>query len=136
MAQTFNVVLHVPRLNREEVKSVLGQVGAFAGSDVSVFGAWVLQRGAIGGSPLREAGSSMQGPSRLCRCGAWHPLTAVRAPSPRPQLEVAAQELEDGAMPIKRLLLLLDLARQGLEEGERAVPISRWTQVIQDLGIA
>lgn len=49
---------------------------------------------------------------------------------------MAAQELEDGAMPIKRLLLLLDLARQGLEEGERAVPIGRWTQVIQDLGIA
>lgn len=38
VAQTFNVALHVPRLNREEVKNVLGQVGAFAGSDVSIWG--------------------------------------------------------------------------------------------------
>ena len=44
------------------------------------------------------------------------------------------EEVVDGT-PIKRLLLLLDLARQGQPEEESAVPIARWTKVIQDLSL-
>jgi hypothetical protein len=50
------------------------------------------------------------------------------------QLEVAVQELKDGT-PIKKLLLLLDLARQGQGEEETAVPLAKWTKVIQDLSL-
>jgi len=35
VAATFNVALHVPCLTKEEMKSVLGQLGAFSGQDVS-----------------------------------------------------------------------------------------------------
>ncbi len=38
-----------------------------------------------------------------------------------------------GGVPLKRLLLLLDLARQGLPEEQAAVPLERWTKAIQDL---
>lgn len=42
------------------------------------------------------------------------------------ELEVAVQEIKDGT-PIKKLLLLLDLARQGQGEEETAVPLAKWT---------
>ena len=82
VAQTFNVALHVPVLSREEMRTVLGQLGAFAGQD----------------------------------------------------LEAAVLEVGEG-VPIKRLLLLLDLARQGLPEEQAAVPLERWTRVIADLSL-
>ena len=50
-------------------------------------------------------------------------------------LEVAVSELRDGT-PIKRLLLLLDLARQGQSEEETQVDVRTWTRVIQDLSLS
>ena len=47
------------------------------------------------------------------------------------ELDTAVAELVD-EVPMKRLLLLLDLARQGQEAGEQ-VPVTRWSAVIQDL---
>lgn len=35
LAAAFNVALHVPRLSQPEQKSVLQQLGAFSGTDVS-----------------------------------------------------------------------------------------------------
>lgn len=55
---------------------------------------------------------------------------------PAAQLQEAVGTLLDTNIPIKRLLLLLDLARQGLPEGEQAVPVGRWATVIQDLAIS
>jgi hypothetical protein len=52
------------------------------------------------------------------------------------QLEEAVGTLLDVDMPMKRLLLLFDLARQGLPEGQLAVPVGRWAKVIQDLAIS
>lgn len=51
------------------------------------------------------------------------------------QLDVAVQEIKDGT-PIKKLLLLLDLARQGQGEEETAVSLAKWTKVIQDLSLS
>lgn len=45
-------------------------------------------------------------------------------------------ELPDPEVPIKRLLLLLDLARQGQAEEERGVPLPRWSAVLRDLGVS
>ena len=45
------------------------------------------------------------------------------------------QEIKDGT-PIKKLLLLLDLARQGQGEEETAVSLAKWTKVIQDLSLS
>jgi hypothetical protein len=42
-------------------------------------------------------------------------------------------ELLDPEVPLKRLLLLLDLARQGQAEEERAASLTRWSQVLRDL---
>jgi vesicle-fusing ATPase len=53
----------------------------------------------------------------------------------RMQLDVAVQELGDVRMPVKKLLLLVDLARQGLQPGQEDVSLQRWTAVVQDLGI-
>ena len=50
------------------------------------------------------------------------------------QLDVAVQEVKEGT-PIKRLLLLLDLARQGQPEEQTAVPIASWIKVIRDLSL-
>jgi vesicle-fusing ATPase len=50
------------------------------------------------------------------------------------ELEVAVLEVGEG-VPVKRLLLLVDLARQGQGEEETGVPIARWTQVIRDLSM-
>lgn len=47
-------------------------------------------------------------------------------------VDIAVQEVPDGTS-IKRLLLLLDLARQGLPAEQMEIPISNWTSVIQEL---
>lgn len=44
-------------------------------------------------------------------------------------------ELPEPEVPIKRLLLLLDLARQGQPEEEPAASLTRWTQVLRDLAV-
>lgn len=44
--------------------------------------------------------------------------------------------LIDPEVPIKRLLLLLDLVRQGQPEEEREASLSRWGQVLRDLAVA
>ena len=49
------------------------------------------------------------------------------------ELEAAVAELGN-MVPIKRLLLLLDLARQDLPEEQAKVPLAKWTQVLSDLG--
>ncbi len=51
------------------------------------------------------------------------------------QLDIAVAELPDLEVPIKRLLLLLDLARQGQAEDERATSLARWSQVLRDLAV-
>ena len=66
-------------------------------------------------------------------CPATHYPHAL--PHPRAQLDVATTELLEPEVPVKRLLLLVELARQGLEAGQRAVPLARWTQIIQDLAM-
>ncbi|EFN58861.1 hypothetical protein CHLNCDRAFT_29882 [Chlorella variabilis] len=48
-------------------------------------------------------------------------------------LDIAVAELPDLEVPLKRLLLLLDLARQGQPEEERVVSLTRWSQVLRDL---
>ena len=48
------------------------------------------------------------------------------------QLDAAVAELPDPRVPFKRLLLLLDLARQGQAE-EMAASLARWAQVLRDL---
>ena len=50
------------------------------------------------------------------------------------QLEAAASCLTEAEVPIKRLLLLLDLARQGVPEGSH-IPLERWMQVLHDLSL-
>ena len=54
-------------------------------------------------------------------------------PCPALQLDAAVAELLDPEVPLKRLLLLLDLARQGQAEEERAASLTRWSQVLRDL---
>ncbi|KAL4457630.1 hypothetical protein ABPG75_012495 [Micractinium tetrahymenae] len=53
-----------------------------------------------------------------------------------PEVDAAVGELIDPEVPIKRLLLLLDLARQGQPEEERAASLTRWVQVLRDLAVA
>jgi vesicle-fusing ATPase len=62
-------------------------------------------------------------------------LQHVAAFKPGVELDAAAQEL-GGMVPMKQLLLLVDLARQGLPEESSFLPLERWNRVIQDLGIA
>lgn len=50
------------------------------------------------------------------------------------QLEAAASCLTESEVPIKRLLLLVELARQGVPEGS-PIPLERWMQVLQDLSL-
>ncbi|CAK0783695.1 hypothetical protein CVIRNUC_006894 [Coccomyxa viridis] len=49
-------------------------------------------------------------------------------------VEAAAAYLAEPETPIKRLLLLLDLARQGVPEGSH-IPLERWSQVLRDLSL-
>lgn len=51
------------------------------------------------------------------------------------QLEAAVACLVEAEVPIKRLLLTVDLARQGLAEGA-AIPLQRWTQTLADLSLS
>eukprot|EP00887_Chlorella_sp_A99_P002765 scaffold6.g2765.t1 len=75
-------------------------------------------------SVLQQARGQGGKPAPLARA------TVMDAFAP-PDLDTAVAELED-TVPVKRLLLLLDLARQGQEEAE-VVPLSRWAIVTQDL---
>lgn len=43
--------------------------------------------------------------------------------------------LVEAEVPIKRLLLTVDLARQGVAEGQ-FIPLQRWTQVLADLSLS
>lgn len=52
------------------------------------------------------------------------------------QLDVAVQEINDDQVPIKRVLLLLDLAKQGVSEEDATVPIGKWTRVLQELSLS
>ncbi|CAL5222767.1 g5179 [Coccomyxa viridis] len=60
-------------------------------------------------------------------------LTAQKAFSST-DLEAAASCLTEAEVPIKRLLLLLELARQGVPEGSH-IPLDRWMQVLHDLSL-
>ena len=42
--------------------------------------------------------------------------------------------LAEAEVPIKRLLLLVDLARQGVPAGT-PIPLPRWHQVLRDLAL-
>ena len=48
------------------------------------------------------------------------------------QIDTAVQEVPEGTS-IKRLLLLLDLARQNFPPEEMEIPIANWTKVIGEL---
>ncbi len=52
------------------------------------------------------------------------------------QLDAAVAELVEDQVPIKRLLLLLDLARQGQGEEQRAASLTRWANVLRDLAVS
>jgi vesicle-fusing ATPase len=51
------------------------------------------------------------------------------------QLEAAVACLAEAEVPMKRLLLLVDLARQGVPEGQY-IPVHRWSQVLTDLSLS
>ena len=48
------------------------------------------------------------------------------------QVNMAVASLIDSQMPIKRLLLLLDMARQDVPAGS-PIPLSKWNQTIRDV---
>jgi vesicle-fusing ATPase len=50
----------------------------------------------------------------------------------RQEIDAAVESLLGQQMPIKRLLLLLEMARQGVPDGA-SIPLQRWNQVIQDI---
>lgn len=50
------------------------------------------------------------------------------------QVGAAVAGLVEAEVPIKRLLLLLDLARQGVPAGA-PIPLARWNQVLRDLSL-
>ena len=54
---------------------------------------------------------------------------------PACQLDAAVAELPDADVPIKRLLLLLDLARQGQPADQPQASLTRWAQVLRDLAV-
>jgi len=60
--------------------------------------------------------------------------TVARPPGARAQAGAAVAGLADAQVPIKRLLLLLDLARQGVPAGAH-IPLARWHQVLADLSL-
>lgn len=156
MAAAFNVALHVPRLTQAEQKSVLQQLGAFSGPDVSGWGDAVGWRGPACGRVSFACVDALRLllPLMLLllpRCAVMalhcspttlrspHPVTPqTRAPSLlySLQLDAAVGELLEPEVPVKRLLLLLDLAKQGQTEEERSVPVTRWSQVLRDLAVA
>ena len=47
------------------------------------------------------------------------------------QVDMAVASLLEPEMAIKRLLLLLDLAREGIPEGAH-IPVQRWQQILRD----
>ena len=50
------------------------------------------------------------------------------------QVSAAVAVLAEAEVPIKRLLLLVDLARQGVPAGT-PIPLQRWHEVLRDLAL-
>ena len=75
-----------------------------------------------GSCPCNTPSTWLTGSLRLC--------LQVDAFAPQ-DLDAAVAEL-GGEVPIKRLLLLLDLARQG-QGGDERVPLTRWAAVLSEL---
>lgn len=74
--------------------------------------------------------SSAPGPPALGN-PSTHPCPALCAP---PQAVDALTTLCGKVVPLKKLLLWLEMARQDLEGGPgTAIPLHRWQQTLQDL---
>ena len=148
LAAAFNVALHVPLLNQVEQKSVLSQLGAFSGPEV--------RRGCLKAAcrparhcymvpeRLKSTGGRLAAAYPFCCCAVTCPQQAngahfvLRPSTPflSRQLDAAVAELPDADVPIKRLLLLLDLARQGQPAEQPQTSLTRWAQVLRDLAVS
>lgn len=153
LAAAFNVALHVPLLNQVEQKSVLAQLHAFSGPEVRRRHLLLFFTAEPAGWPIcftaaaaaAAAGwAAQQCASCLsmlrCRC-CQAPVThcapsSASHPASLCQLDAAVAELPDADVPIKRLLLLLDLARQGQPAEQPQTSLTRWAQVLRDLAVS
>lgn len=50
------------------------------------------------------------------------------------QVDMAVASLLEPEMSVKRLLLLLELAREGLQDGQ-AIPMPQWQQILRDFAM-
>ena len=49
------------------------------------------------------------------------------------QVDMAVASIIEPEVPIKRLLMLLEMARQGALSDTATIPITHWSQVLRDL---
>ena len=50
------------------------------------------------------------------------------------QVDMAVASLLEPEMSVKRLLLLLELAREGLQDGQ-PIPMKQWQQILRDFAM-
>ncbi len=79
--------------------------------------------------------SSLCQPLPLCLCNTVCLHALLKRTLCWVQLEAAVACLADAEVPMKRLLLLVDLARQGITDGQY-IPVQRWSQVLTDLSLS
>jgi hypothetical protein len=148
LTAAFNVQLHVPALRAEEAARVLRQQEAFELKDIPEVGSsrcfWGEGRvcllvhacgsdacgsecGRIGCRPLFAPLTSSLSP----------PFTACTLAHPRPQNSRQAVDTLTTycgkEVPIKKLLLWLEMARQELPDPTAKIPLAAWRTVLQDL---
>ena len=63
-----------------------------------------------------------------------HMCSTILLTCPILQVDMAIASLLEPEMAIKRLLLLLELAREGLQDGQ-AVPMGQWQQVLREFAM-
>jgi hypothetical protein len=71
-------------------------------------------------------------PRRRRRPPAWHPRVAHLPPRPTQAVDTLARYC-GREVPIKRLLLWLEMARQSLPDPAARIPLPAWQAVLQDL---
>ncbi len=87
-----------------------------------------------GGGVRQPLATRLTQPAFSLGCGWWRLRSApLRADSPPPQAVDTLSSFCGKVVPIKKLLLWVEMARQALPEGAGKIPLAAWHTVLQDL---
>jgi hypothetical protein len=127
LRDAFNVQLSVPALNGDAVATVLRALDCFSSGEVlQVRSCAVCPHP---GTRLRANPKQAAGSDAECRLFSAYDRICLQA------VDIMVTLTGSEEVPIKKLLLWVEMARQELEDPSQGkIPLQSWTKVLQNLG--